>query len=70
MEDSRKGEERDLIGIVPVVTTAANALYVQSMLDVNLSNIHNYESLKQEKLQTLKTFIVMVGELVSLILGN
>ena len=55
MEDSRKGEERDLIGIVPVVTTAANALYVQSMLDVNLSNIHNYESLKQEKLQTLKT---------------
>jgi len=26
-EDYRKGKKRELIGIVPVVTTAANALY-------------------------------------------
>jgi len=28
MENERKGEQRELIGIVPVVTTAANALYL------------------------------------------
>lgn len=53
MEGERKGEKREVVGIVPVVTTAANALYAQSLLDVGLSNIHNYESLKAEKLSTL-----------------
>ena len=53
MEDARKGEKRELVGIVPVVTTAANGMYVQSLLDIDLSNIHNYESLKAEKLSTL-----------------
>jgi hypothetical protein len=28
VEDTRKGQKREVIGIIPVVTTAANALYV------------------------------------------
>ena len=44
VEDERKGEARELIGIVPVVTTAANALYAQKLIgEVALSNIHDYE---------------------------
>ena len=33
-EDTRKGVARELIGIVPIVTTAANAMYAQSLIDV------------------------------------
>lgn len=44
-EDSRKGENRELLGIMPVVTTAANALYTQSMLNVSPINVKNYEVL-------------------------
>ena len=44
VEDDRKGDERELIGLVPVVTTAANALYTQKLIgEVALSNIHDYE---------------------------
>ena len=54
-EDFRRGEERECIGIVPVVTTAANALYAQYLVDVQLSNVHNYEVLDVSKLNTLVT---------------
>lgn len=54
-EDSRKGEKREVIGIVPVVTTAANALYAQCMIQLNsLSSVAKYESLCGDVLQTLK----------------
>jgi hypothetical protein len=54
-EDSRKGENREVIGIVPVVTTAANALYAQCMIQLNsLSSVAKYESLCGDVLQTLK----------------
>src|SRR5574344_2137723 len=52
-EDTRKGTDRDLIGIIPVVTTAANALYAQSMLTVDLGKIHLFENLKEKKFSTL-----------------
>lgn len=54
-EDSRKGENREVIGIVPVVTTAANALYVQSLISVGLQDIYHYEPLNHDYLKTLKT---------------
>jgi hypothetical protein len=54
-EDFRKGTEREVIGIVPVVTTAANALYAQSMIKVDLANISSYEVISDKSLKTLKT---------------
>lgn len=54
-EDTRKGHLREVIGIIPVVTTAANALYVQNYLSVGaLSNICSFESLEGGVAQTLK----------------
>ena len=46
-EDWRKGWEREVIGIIPVVTTAANALYAQSYIDLsgNLSDVNHFETL-------------------------
>lgn len=44
MEDSRKGEKRQLIGIFPVITTAANALYAQSMIEVDDDDVVDYET--------------------------
>lgn len=52
-EDDRKGVNRELIGIVPVVTTAANALYVQNMISVDIQNIYHYESFSGSILKTL-----------------
>ena len=43
VEDERKGVARELIGIFPVVTTAANALYAQSMISVADSRVSAYE---------------------------
>ena len=54
-EDDRKGQDRELVGIVPVVTTAANGLYAQSLLATELSNVHCYEVMSGDKLMTLKT---------------
>ena len=42
---NHKGEARELIGILPIVTTAANALYAQQMIDVPPSDISTYESI-------------------------
>ena len=33
-EDDRKGKQRELLGIMPVVTTALNGLYAQKLIDV------------------------------------
>lgn len=53
-EDDRKGQDREVIGIVPVVTTAANALYAQSLIKLDLGDISSYESLKGDFLKTLE----------------
>jgi hypothetical protein len=55
VEDTRRGMQREVIGIIPVVTTAANALYVQNMIDVELSNIKSYEALSGTTFNTLVT---------------
>lgn len=45
-EDSRKGKAREVIGLVPVVTTAANAMYAQSLLNVSqLSDVQKFEAI-------------------------
>lgn len=46
VEDERKGQKREVIGIIPVVTTAANALYVQNYISCDeLSDVNKFESL-------------------------
>ena len=42
-EDSRKGQQRELLGIVPVVTTAANAMYAQKLIAVENRFAKYYE---------------------------
>jgi len=42
-----------VIGIVPVVTTAANALYAQSLIQLDLDEISSYEPLKEDVLTSL-----------------
>ena len=54
-EDSRKGIKRELIGIVPVVTTAANALLAQSMITVENHEVSAYESIKEKELGTISS---------------
>jgi hypothetical protein len=54
-EDSRKGQAREVIGIIPVVTTAANALYAQSMINVDITNLSNYEILSGTNFITLSS---------------
>lgn len=44
-EDMRKGKNRELLGIVPVITTAANALYAQKLINVDNTNAKYYESI-------------------------
>ena len=53
-EDSRKGIDRELIGIVPVVTTAANALLAQTMITVGNNEVSAYESIAAKQLGTIK----------------
>lgn len=52
-EDSRKGINREIVGILPVITTAANALLAQSMINVAAENINQYETIGYGK--TLQT---------------
>lgn len=44
-DKTRKDEKRELIGIMPVITTAANAMYTQSLIDVNDEDAYNYETI-------------------------
>ena len=48
-----KNEKREMIGIVPVITTAANALYAQNLLAATKDDAYTYESIS--KIKTLKT---------------
>jgi hypothetical protein len=55
-EDTRKGINREIVGIVPVVTTAANALLAQSMIQVEPQNIKYYETIGHCKTLITKNF--------------
>ena len=44
-EDDRKNEKREMVGIMPVITTAANALYAQKLIDVNNENVLGFETI-------------------------
>ena len=58
VEDTRKGQKREVIGIIPVITTAANGLYMQNYINVghNLSDYNKFESLCGNALLTLKVY--------------
>jgi hypothetical protein len=43
-EDSRKDRDRECIGIFPVITTVANALYAQSLIQVDTEEVIDYET--------------------------
>lgn len=45
IEDDRKGKAREILGIVPVITTAANGLYAQKLIEVEKQNVKFYENL-------------------------
>lgn len=52
MEDSEhKNRQREVLGIFPVVTTAANAMYAQSLIQVDNHNVYNYETVGDIKTQ-------------------
>lgn len=55
-EDYRLGQKREVIGIVPVVTTAANAMYAQSLIQLDLGEISSYETLKDDFLKALEVY--------------
>ena len=44
-EDVRKKEKREMIGVMPVVTTAANAMYAQKLIEVARENVIGYETI-------------------------
>ena len=46
-EDDRKNEKREMVGIMPVITTAANALYAQKLIDVSNENVLGFETIGQ-----------------------
>lgn len=45
LEDKRKGKDREILGVVPVITTAANGLYAQKLIKVSNENVKYYESI-------------------------
>lgn len=53
-EDDRKGDKREVIGIVPVVTTAANALFAQSLIKTDIKDVKHLETLGGDHLNTLE----------------
>jgi hypothetical protein len=44
-EDDRKNEKREMVGIMPVITTAANDLYAQKLIDVEKENVIGFETI-------------------------
>lgn len=54
-EDDRKGKARELLGIVPIVTTAANAMFAQRLIERQLSSISPYESIAGDRIYALKS---------------
>ena len=64
VDQFHKGNNQQLIGIVPVVTTAANALYYQKMIDVDEDDVvqlANYEALGNIK--TTKDTDIVKGKI-------
>jgi len=53
VEDDRKGVDREVIGVVPIVTTAANALYVQNYISCEVQDIRRFESIGGSFFKTL-----------------
>ena len=45
-DKNHKNDGRELIGVIPIITTAANALYAQSMIDVADRFVTEYETVK------------------------
>lgn len=48
-DSSHKNDGRELIGVIPIITTAANALYAQSMINVDDANVTDYETIHDVK---------------------
>ena len=48
-----EGNEKQVVGIIPIITSAANALYAQSLLEVNDDDVLKYQSV--ENALTIKT---------------
>lgn len=44
-EDTRKDNRREMVGIMPVVTTAANAMLAQQLINVPKENVIGYETI-------------------------
>ena len=53
VEDTRKGVAREVIGIIPIVTTAANALYAQNYISCEVQDVRRFESIGGSYFQTL-----------------
>lgn len=45
LEDTRKNDRREMIGVMPVITTAANAMYAQKLIEVEKENVIGYETI-------------------------
>ena len=43
---AENGEQKELVGVIPVITTAANALYAQALLDTGDASIMRYNAIK------------------------
>ena len=48
-DKAHKDDKREMIGIIPIITTAANALYAQSLINVDDGNVTDYETIKTIK---------------------
>lgn len=55
---SENGVQKQIVGIIPVITTAANALYAQALLETGDSAISRYNAIKTaETLQDLPKYL-------------
>jgi hypothetical protein len=45
-DKQHKNDTRELIGVIPIITTAANALYAQKLIDVADGDVLDYETIK------------------------
>jgi hypothetical protein len=61
-DKNHKDRGQELIGIIPIVTTAANALYAQSMIDVDKADVLDYEAIRNVK-TLLGENVMIEGEL-------
>lgn len=60
-EDTRKNDRREMIGIMPVVTTAANAMHAQSLIEVDKENVIGYETIGAIKTLDVTTDAALVS---------